>query len=386
MGWYISLFCISFAPLRDEMNANDDIIPIQKITVNAYVIPTDFPESDGTLEWDSTTLVAVHISAGGVMGFGYSYAPAAAAVLIKSTFIDLLTGTNALAISRATETMRRRIRNSGQCGIGAMAVSAVDNALWDLKARLLNLPLVTLLGQVREALPIYGSGGFTSYSDSQLREQFRAWTKQGITRVKMKIGREPQCDLQRVAVAREAIGLDVELFVDANGAYDRKQALYYTQCFANDCDVRWMEQPLDSEDVDGMAWLRQIAPARLNIADGEYGYDLPYFKRRLEVGAVDVMQADATRCFGISGFMAVAKLCEAFRIPLSSHCAPSLHLHPGCAALPLRHAEYFHDHVRIERMLFDGVPKVRNGMLYPDLSRPGMGLELKEKDAEKFRV
>jgi len=368
------------------MNANDEIIPVKKITVHAYTIATDFPESDGTLEWDSTTMIAVHISAGDATGFGYSYAPAAAATFIKSTFSELLIGMDALAISAAWNAMYSKIRNSGQCGIGAMAASAVDNALWDLKARLLGIPLVTLLGQVREAFPIYGSGGFTSYSDQQLQDQFHNWAAQKIPRVKMKIGRDPQRDLQRVAAAREAIGLDVELFVDANSAYDRKQALYYTQRFAGDFDVRWMEQPLDPEDVEGMAWLRAVGPGHLDIADGEYGYDLSYFRRRLEAGAVDVMQADATRCFGISGFMAVAKLCEGFRIPLSSHCAPSLHLHAACAASPLVHGEYFHDHIRIERMLLDGVPEIRNGMLYPDLSRPGMGLELKRQDAEPFAI
>lgn len=368
------------------MQINTVSIPIQKIEVNAYTIPTDFPESDGTLKWDSTTMVAVHISAGDVTGFGYSYAPVATAAFIKSTFTEPLIGMDALAISAAWNVMYSKIRNSGKCGIGAMAVSAVDNALWDLKARLLDIPLVTLLGQVREAFPIYGSGGFTSYSDKQLQKQFSGWAEQGIPRVKMKIGREPQRDLQRVASAREAIGANVELFVDANSAYDRKQALYYTQRFAEEFDVRWMEQPLDPDDVEGMAWLRAVGPARLDIADGEYGYDLPYFRRRLEAGAVDVMQADATRCFGISGFMAVANLCESFRIPLSSHCAPSLHLHVGCAASPFRHGEYFHDHVRIEQMIFDGAPVVRNGMLYPDLSRPGMGLELKKKDAKKFEV
>lgn len=363
-----------------------EFIPIEKIEVGVYTVPTDFPESDGTLEWDSTTLVAVHLTAGGVTGWGYSYAPLAAGTLIESTFIKLLTGKNALAISCARETLRRHIRNSGQCGIGAMAISAVDNALWDLKARLLNVPLSTLLGQVREALPLYGSGGFTSYSDSQLQEQFSGWAALGITRFKMKIGRHPEADLHRVEAARRAIGAQGQLFVDANSAYDRKQALYYTRRMAEEFDVRWMEQPLDPEDVSGMAWLRVFDPPHVDLADGEYGYDLPYFRRRLEADAVDVMMADATRCMGISGFMAVARLCEAFRIPLSSHCAPGLHLHPGCAALPLRHAEYFHDHARIEEMLFDGMPPVRGGMLYPDLSRPGTGLELKRKDAEKFAV
>jgi L-alanine-DL-glutamate epimerase-like enolase superfamily enzyme len=104
----------------------------------------------------------------------------------------------------------------------------------------------------------------------------------------------------------------------------------------------------------------------------------------IQAGAVDVLQADATRCAGITGFMHVAALCEAFCLPLSAHTAPLLHLHPCCAAGFMRHLEYFHDHVRIERMLFDGVPEPINGELRPDLSRPGMGFEFRRADAERY--
>ena len=265
-----------------------------------------------------------------------------------------------------------------------MAIAAVDNALWDLKAKLLGLPLVTLLGAVRESVPVYGSGGFTSYTDTQLREQLGGWVGAGIARVKMKVGREPGRDPARVRVAREAIG-DAQLFVDANGAYGRKQALALAQVFA-DLGVTWFEEPVSSDDLDGLRLLRDRAPAGMDIAAGEYGYDLIYFRRMLEAGAVDVLQADATRCAGITGFMRAAALCEAFELPLSAHCAPSLHAHPGCAATPLRHIEYFHDHVRIERMLFDGALTPEHGALRPDLSRPGLGLEFKRADAARYAV
>lgn len=362
------------------------VVPIENIEVAAYSIPTDAPESDGTLEWNFTTLIAVHATAGGQRGFGYSYANAAAATLIQNTLADVVLGRDACSVAGSYRAMRHQVRNEGEAAISSTAISAVDNALWDLKCRLLEVPLVTLLGACREATPIYGSGGFCSYSDEQLAQQLGGWASQGIGRVKMKVGREPENDRHRAQVARAAIGPDVELFVDANSAYSHKEALYYCHMFAEEFDARWMEQPLDPEDVAGMSWLREVGPQRMDIADGEYGYNLPYFRRRLECTAVDVLMADGTRCGGISGLMGAGALCEAFRIPLSTHCAPALHAHPGCALPSLRHAEYFHDHVRIEHMLFDGVLQPQGGALIPDLSRPGFGLELKEKDAEKYRV
>jgi L-alanine-DL-glutamate epimerase-like enolase superfamily enzyme len=264
-----------------------------------------------------------------------------------------------------------------------MAISAIDCALWDLKAHLLDVPLVTLLGQVRDAATIYGSGGFTSYTDQQLAKQLSGWVERGIRNVKMKIGRDAARDIERVRLVRDAIGNGPGLFVDANGAYSRKQALSQAAAFA-DSGVSWFEEPVSSDDLDGLSLIRDGAPAGMDIAAGEYGYDIFYFQRMLGAGAVDVLQADMTRCGGVIGFMQAAALCEAHNLPLSSHTAPALHTHVACAAAPLRNMEYFHDHVRVEQMLFDGLPKLANGELRPDLSRPGFGLELKRADAVKF--
>jgi L-alanine-DL-glutamate epimerase-like enolase superfamily enzyme len=203
--------------------------------------------------------------------------------------------------------------------------------------------------------------------------------------VKMKIGRNARADPERVRAAREAIGQDAELFVDANGAYTRKQALAQAKQFSK-CGVTWFEEPVSSADLNGLRFIRERAPAKIEIAAGEYGYDLDYFERMLGAGAVDVLQADATRCGGFTGFMEAATLCQAHHTPLSAHCAPALHLHIGCAAPSFRHAEYFHDHARIEEIFFDCVPKPSDGMLTPDLSQLGMGLELKRSDIEKFRI
>ena len=266
-----------------------------------------------------------------------------------------------------------------------MAISAVDVALWDLKARLLNVPLLILLGKIRDEVAVYGSGGFTSYSLKQLQDQLSRWGDEGIRRVKMKIGRDPAADLDRVAAAREAVGSNVELFVDANGAYSRKQALRKAEEFAQ-YRVSWFEEPVSSDDLEGLSLLRNRAPACMDIAAGEYGYDVHYFRRMLDAEAVDILQADATRCGGFTGFASVAALCQARSTPLSAHTAPSLHAHVCCALIPVCHVEYFHDHTRIEQMLFEGALKAEKGALRPDLSRPGLGVEFRRKDAERYAV
>jgi L-alanine-DL-glutamate epimerase-like enolase superfamily enzyme len=358
-------------------------IPVRTLRVSVYTIPTDRPESDGTLEWNSTTAVLVQAEAGDQTGLGYTYADQATAILIDRTLRKQVIDADAMSPSEVYGRMWRHIRNLGRPGICSMAISAVDCALWDLKARLLNLPLATLLGQVRDGAAVYGSGGFTSYSDSELADQFSNWVSQGIPRVKMKVGRDARLDIHRVEVARDAIGPDTELFVDANGAYSRKQALSQAEAFSR-YDVRWFEEPVSSDDLEGLCLLRDRVPAGMEIAAGEYGYDPFYFRRMLAAGAVDVQQADITRCGGITALLQVASLCQAYGIPLSTHTAPALHAHVACAMAPFRNLEYFHDHVRVERMLFDGLPKLIKGELHPDLSRPGLGLELKRADAERL--
>ena len=359
---------------------------VTNISVSAYTIPTDAPEADGTLDWHQTTIVIVEIEGGGKRGLGYSYIDSAAATLIRNVLAPVVRHRNAMDVSAAWIAMVRAIRNVGRPGVASCAIAAVDAALWDLKANLLDVPLVTLLGAVRPGVDVYGSGGFTSYSIGRLQEQLGAWVTSGISRVKMKIGRDAHADVDRVHAARQAIGASAELLVDANGAYDRKQALSVAQRI-EPFGVTWFEEPVSSDDLGGLRLMRDRAPAPIEIAAGEYGYDLPYFRRMLEAAAVDVLQADATRCAGVTGFLQVGALADAFGIPLSAHTAPSLHVAPCCAIGRVRHIEYFHDHVRIEQMLFDGAPRPRaDGRLYPDLSRPGLGVEFKRADAARFEV
>ncbi len=358
---------------------------ITGLSTAAYRIPTDNPESDGTFAWDATTLVVVHVEANGKSGVGYTYADASVALLVKGLLREALDGRDSFDIPGCWMAMQRSVRNLGRSGLAACAISAVDTALWDIKARALDVPLASLIGRCRDSVPIYGSGGFTSYSADQLREQLAGWVERdGCRFVKMKIGTEPDRDPQRVAEAKKAIG-EHELFVDANGAFSVKQALNFTEA-CSDADIRWFEEPVTSDDLPGLRLMRERAPVQMDIAAGEYIYNSDDARRMLQADAVDVLQADATRCGGITGFLQVGALCEAHHVDLSAHCAPAIHRHVACAVPRLRHIEWFHDHVRIEQMLFDGAPAARDGAIEPDLGRPGHGLTFKGRDAERFRV
>jgi L-alanine-DL-glutamate epimerase-like enolase superfamily enzyme len=358
---------------------------IRGLKVSVYKIPTDLPEADGTIAWNSTTMILVEISAGGKLGIGYTYAHEATALIIEKTLKEIVVGKDAMNIEGITFDNIRSIRNNGDCGIAMMAVSAVDNALWDLKAKILDLPICSLLGKIKDGMAVYGSGGFTSYSDAQTKKQFLNWASESITHFKMKIGSQPDKDIDRVKAARNAIGNKAELFVDANGAYTVKQALEKAHAF-NDYNVSWYEEPVTSANLEGLRFIREHVPSQINVAAGEYGYNLPYFDKMLHSAAVDILQADATRCGGISFFMKAGHLAEAYQVPFSSHCAPSLHLHAALALPSFYIAEYFHDHIRIEKMFFDGVILPKNGMIHPDMSKPGFGLTFKEKDAHKYEL
>jgi L-alanine-DL-glutamate epimerase-like enolase superfamily enzyme len=296
-------------------------IPITDVTARAFKIPTDLPEADGALSWNSTTLVTVHMQAGASQGFGYTYADACIVPLINNLLAGHLCGRDVIDIPQLNAGLWRAVRNLGRSGLVACAISAIDLALWDLKARCLGLNLTQLLGRRRDRVDIYGSGGFTSYSNDQLKRQLSGWVEyDGCRAVKMKIGSDPAADPARIKAAKEAIGGNM-LFVDANGACSARQAIVM-MAMLEQHDVRWFEEP------------GHYAKASIFCS--------PAIARRVLI------------------------------------CTPP--------APRLRHLEWFHDHVRIEHMLFDGAPKSHNGMLEPDISPPGNGLNFKFQDAEKYAV
>lgn len=360
---------------------------VESLEVAVYRVPTDAPEADGTLSWDATTMVLVAACHGRVRGTGWTYGPAACARIIGDQLAEVVLGRDALDVNAAFQAMITAVRNAGRPGLVGYAISAVDVALWDLKARLLNVGLDRLLGAVRSEVPVYGSGGFTTYNSEQLREQLHHWTvEQRIPRVKIKIGESWGSrvvrDLTRMAQARETIGPRVELFVDANGGYQRKQAIRVLRA-VDELDVRWCEEPVSSDDLEGLREVRQAVTPE--VTAGEYGYDLPYFRRMCAAGSVDCLQADISRCGGITEWLRVAGVAAAHGLQLSGHCAPHLHAHAATAIPNLRNLEWFHDHVRIEQMLFDGALDPTGGTITPDPGAIGNGLTFCDEVAERYQ-
>jgi L-alanine-DL-glutamate epimerase-like enolase superfamily enzyme len=361
---------------------------VERVDVSAYTIPTDGPEADGTFEWDSTTIVLVHVAADGQVGTGWTYAAPSVAHLIRDTFERLLLGRCAIDIHARWDDMVHALRNLGRPGMGSMALSAVDCALWDLKARLLQVPLHRLLGAARDSVPLYGSGGFTTYDQAELEQQLRGWVEDdGLREVKIKIGQssgqDVERDLARTGQARVIVGPDVALFVDANGGYSVGQAVRVGQDL-DQLDVRWFEEPVTSDDLPGLRRVREAC--RADVAAGEYGWDVGYFERMASADAVDCLQVDVTRCGGITELLRIAAVAAAHHLDVSGHCAPHEHA-PVLAAVPnLRHLEWFHDHVRIENRLFEGAGSPIEGSLPLDDSSPGNGLTWRAADAERYRV
>lgn len=363
-----------------------DLPSVERVEARAYSVPTATPEQDGTADWHATTLVIVELAAGGETGVGYTYGPTACASIVSSTLTSVLVGHPVSDTSAAWHEMGAAVRNAGRPGVAMMAVSACDVALWDLKARLLGVSACDLVGAAHPAVPVYGSGGFTNYDMAMLADQVSGWVEQGIPRVKIKTSRHPDEDPERLSVVRRAIGDETELFCDANGALGRKEALYWAERFAGEWDVRWFEEPVSSEDLAGLRLLRDRGPGRLDIAAGEYGYLLSQLRDLVAGGCVDCLQADVTRCGGITAMLRVGGLCDAFEVDLSGHCAPALSAYALTGVVKLRHLEYFYDHVRIEEIAFDGLPVLEGGCLRPDRTRPGLGLVVKHADLDAYRV
>ncbi len=361
-------------------------LPLDGLDVAAYTVPTSGPEADGTLEWDATTMVTVHARAGDEVGFGYTYAPPACAAVVDGTLAPVLSEADARAPAAAYAAMCHAVRNAGRPGLVARAISAVDIALWDLHARLLDAPLSRVLGQVCDAVPVYGSGGFTTYDDDTLAAQLTGWVEQGMSQVKIKIGESAgeaqDRDVARMRFSRKVIGDKIDLFVDANGGYTAAQAIRIMEQ-VGDLDIRWLEEPVSSDDLAGLRRVRDAV--RPDVTAGEYASDLTAVRRLCAAEAVDCLQLDVTRIGGITEWQRAAAVAAAHQLQVSGHCAPAASLAVAAATPNLRHLEWFHDHTRMEHLLLDGAgPAVNGGVSIEDV--PGHGLRLRSEQAETYRV
>ena len=323
-----------------------------------------------------------------VTGLGVGIAHPGVRVTIDKTLKSLLIGEDPFAIERLWERMFWRVRSYGRKGIAFCAISAVDIALWDLKAKALGLPLYRLLGPYQERVPIYGSGGWTHFDERELVEEQTGYIERlGVRAVKMKVakdfGRSEREDVRRLAAVRQAVGDEVEVLIDANNGYYAKQAIGMAKRF-EDYNVGWFEEPVLADDIQGLA---EIARAiSIPVATGEHEYLKYGFKDLIARGGADIVQPDVGRVGGVTEWMKVAHLAHAFNLPVAPHAFQLVHLHLACATPNLRIVEYLGVSEEGDRVWYTEFPRPKDGWWAPYPDRPGLGLELDPKAVEQYAV
>jgi L-rhamnonate dehydratase len=322
----------------------------------------------------------------GISGFGIGSGSGTRAV-IHDMLKPLLVGQNPLHHERLWDDMFWRVRGFGRKGVAFTAISAIDIALWDLKAKHFGVPLYQLLGPYTESVPIYGSGGWTSFSEKELVSEQLSYVERGIPRVKMKVAKDfGHCeaeDLQRLKAVRKTVGDDVEIYVDANNGFYAKQAIGFARKMA-DHNVGWFEEPVLADDIAGLAAIAKAID--IPVATGEHEYTKYGFKELIAQGGADIVQPDVGRVGGVTEWMKVAHLAHAFNLPVAPHAVQLVHLHLACCTPNLKVVEYLGVAEETDKLFYTEVPEPKDGMWSPFPDRPGLGLELDPKAVERYAV
>ena len=362
---------------------------ITGVTTTVLITPDTLPFHDATMRDVGTTWggIFVHIATdAGHEGLGLGVMPGTRE-LIERTLAPLLIGQDPLDHERLWEAMFWAVRGYGRKGMAFCAISAVDVALWDLKGKIFDAPLYKLLGPYTDRVPIYGSGGWTHFTEDELVREQLGFVAQGIPRVKMKVGKDwgkaEREDVRRVAAVRKAIGDDVELYIDANNGYYAKQAIAMARRFAP-YDVAWFEEPVLADDIAGLA---EVARAiDIPVATGEHEYTKFGFKDLIAAGGADIVQPDVGRVGGITEWLKVAHLAHAFNLPVAPHAVSVVHLHLACCTPNLRVVEVLGVELDVYRRWFTELPEQKDGWWSPFPDRPGLGLELDPHAVARYGV
>jgi L-alanine-DL-glutamate epimerase-like enolase superfamily enzyme len=307
--------------------------------------------------------------------------------IVQGVLRPLLIGQDPLCIEKLWDDMFWRVRGFGRKGVAFCAISAVDIALWDLKAKLFGVPLYRLIGPYTDRVPIYGSGGWTSFTEAELVREQTGYVERGIPRVKMKVakdfGHAEREDVRRLAAVRKAVGDDVEIYVDANNGYYAKQAIAMARRLA-EYDVKWFEEPVLADDIAGLAAIARAID--IPVATGEHEYTRYGFKELIAQGGADIVQPDVGRVGGVSEWLKVAHLAQAFNLPVAPHAVQLVHLHLACCTPNLKVVEYLGVSEESDRVWYTEFPEPRDGYWSPYPDRPGLGLELDPDAVLKFSV
>lgn len=298
-----------------------------------------------------------------------------------------LIGEDPMNIERIWFRMFWLVRGFGRKGVALSAISAIDTALWDLKAKALNLPLYKLLGSFTDAVPVYGSGGWTNLSEKELVKEQVGWVERGFKGIKIKVGKDfgsaEKEDVRRLAAVRKAVGDDIAIYIDANNGYYAKQAIALAPRF-EEYNVGFFEEPVIADDIEGLAAVSR--ETKIPVATGEHEYTKYGFKELLVRGAADILQPDVGRVGGVSEWMKVAHMAHGFNLPVANHSLHLISLHLACATPNFFIFEYLGMMEEADKFFYTEIPMPKDGMLSPFPDKPGLGLELKPDVIAKYQV
>ena len=349
-------------------------------------LPAEEPLADGPPAFGPTyDFVTLEIGTDeGLQGVGLTFFGGALTGTLKAA-VDAL---GALAIGmdprnpeRVAATLAAAANSAGPAGIYTLALSAIDIALWDIKGKACGLPVSTLLGGLRDSVPTYASGALMRPFPLDVMERSAVRLKErGFTQMKMQLAlpghTSPDIEVERARKIRAAVGPEVDLMCDINQRWDVRQAISIGSRL-EEFGLYWLEDMVACDDYKGMARVAQALATPL--AGGEYVYGLAPFRHMLEAGSVDIPMIDVLRAGGITQWMKIAALAEAFNLPVVSHLLPEIHVHMIAAIPNGLTVEYMPWSCR----LFEEVPQPRQGMLAVP-QKPGLGLVFDRDVLKRF--
>jgi len=365
---------------------------IESISVATARVPLESVTSFATRTVTARDYGLVKVRAGGVEGIGFCYAGSSGGALVAHAVEQLLAplvlGRDSLTVEGLWQRMFQETVLQGRAGSVMRAISIVDCALWDLNARAAKLPLYKYLGAaVERAVPAYASGGYylAGKTPKELGREMAGYAEAGYRAVKMKVGRlSPKEEEERVKAARDAVGPDVELMLDANNAWhDLPTAMRYMKRFEL-YDPYWIEEPFFPDDIENHARLARLT--RVTVATGEIGTGRWHFKEILDKGAAQILQTDALVCGGISEWRRIAATAASYGVTVCPHWFHDLHAHLVAATPNARYVEFFpDDQVLNFRRLIDEQLKVEDGMLILP-SSAGLGFGFDERAVARYAL
>ena len=339
-------------------------------------VGSGFADSTRTVGTVGFTIVRITTDQG-LDGIGMTYHEVGGSAVRRLILDDIapkITGRDPLETEVIWTELFHYLRGVGRKGLAFGAISAVDTALWDLKGKILGLPLYRLLGSDRSRIPVYTSGGWTSFNDEELLAEVAQMLSEGYSAIKIKVGvdsgRNPRRDLERVRKVRDAVGPDIDILLDANNVWDAATAVQFANS-VRECHILFLEEPVPADDIPGLARFKRGTD--IPLATGEHEYTKYGVRDLVLAEAVDIVQVDGARAGGYTEMLKILALTQAWNLKFAPHAMEHLHIHLVSAAPNALFLERLRLFEPITAAVFPTSPKPGNGyMQIPDL--PGLGL------------